>query len=325
MDRQQGLVGHRQLRAEGLDAKGIARRVGNGELVSRTKWAATPSRSSASAIATARHGPRPRKQAGGAYSANDAPLTLDGRRWAAILAAPAGSWVGGASGCALLDLERHLGPMHVVHLGSTWVPPIGVKATRTTKVHPDDLISVRGIPTSSVARSVIDGANDAAVSDERLDGWLDRAIELRIYDELAMRRVIQEREMLRGAKRLDSAIDRLDDLSGEFRSRFEQKVTRLVQTSTVIPPPVVNVLVDGFRPDLRFIGTHAIVECDGRDYHRSMAQIVADERREEILRARGFAFLRLRWGQVQYEPERTLARIERFVLAHLGSPELVAA
>ncbi len=215
--------------------------------------------------------------------------------------------------------------MHVVHFGGGWTPPYGVTAVRTTRLPEQDQTTVRGIPCTAFARSVIDGASSKKVSDERIDAWLERAIEIRLYDERHLRQVIRDRDMVRGAARLDAALDRIDELTGEFRSFFEQKTTRLVQTSSVIPAPVVNVLVDGFRPDLGFLGTRAIIECDGRDYHRSLAQIVADERREAILRARGFRILRLRWADVQYRPAETLAVIERFVLANRAAPVPQAA
>ena len=126
--------------------------------------------------------------------------------------------------------------------------------------------------------------------------------------------------MLDGYRQLTNAVAALDATSGTFRSIFERRTMRLVERSTLIPAPVVNVLLEGFLPDLRFVGTRAIIECDGRDYHRSPAQIIADDERQRILEARGFRFLRLRWEDVVYREERTLRRIEQFVLANLTPP-----
>lgn len=324
MDVQETLVGYRQLRALGLDPEAIDRKIDANELFLRTRWRPVETETTDEHGNTTRRR-RPRTQAGGAYSASEAPLSLDGLYWSAILAAPPGCWITGAAGCALLDLERFRGgPIQVVHLGGGWNPPAGVTSIRTKHLPDGDRTSVRGIPCAAPARAVFDGASDKRVSDDRIDGWLGRAIELRIYDEVAMRRTISDRRKLRGATRLDAALGRLDELSEEFRSLFEQKVTRLVQSSRLIPAPVVNILLDGFRPDLHFLRTRVIIECDGRDYHRSMAQIVADEKREKILRQRGFVFLRLRWADVQYRPEATLARIEQFVLANLQPAEPLA-
>lgn len=320
MDHQATLVGYRQLRALSLSPEAIENRVQSGELFERTKW---PDDRSAEQTDPDR---RRRRRLGSVFSGSEAPLTLDGLYWRAVLSAPAPAWIDGAPACALLDLERLRGStIQVVHLGGGWKPPLGVTARRTTVISPRDHTEVRGIPCLAAARAIVSGANDAKVDDDRLDAWLLRAIELRVYDERALRRVIAEREMIRGARRSDAALDRLDDLSTEFRSVFEQKVTRLVQTSSLIEVPVLNALLDGFRPDLGWRLSRAIVECDGRDYHRSMAQIIADEQRETILRARGYVFLRLRWADVQYEPERTLRRIEQFVLANMVPPMPVAA
>lgn len=325
MDRQETLIGYRQLRDIGLSTEAISRRTDANELVLRTRLRPTPD-PDAGEHAEGQPRRRPRKQAGGAYSSSEAPLSLDGLRWAALLAAPPSSWITGAAACALLDLERQRGAsIQVVHLGGDWNAPFGVESSRTTFMPDTDHLLVRGIPCAAPARAIFDGATSKKVSDDRIDGWLLRAIELRLYDEVAMRRSVADRPRLRGSGRLDAALDRLDELSEEFRSLFEQKVTRLVQSSTVIPPPVLNILLEGFRPDLHFLRTRAIIECDGRDYHRSMAQIVADEKREKFLRQRGFVFLRLRWADVQYRPQATLAEIERFVLANLEAPRPLAA
>lgn len=209
--------------------------------------------------------------------------------------------------------------MWVTYPGSGWRAPKGIRAVGTGHLPTSDHAVVAGLPGVTPSRAILDAA--AFVDADVLDDLLDRAETLRIYDERALRRMMDERRKWPGNGPLDAAMGRLDGLTGEFLSGFERKVTRLVQGSSQIPPVVVNVLVDGFRPDIRAVGTRAIIECDGRDYHRSMAQRVADEQREKILIARGFCILRLRWHHVQYEPERTLDRIERFVLANSMPPD----
>ncbi len=208
--------------------------------------------------------------------------------------------------------------MHVIYTGKTWDPPRGVIAHHTKDLPERDCLVVRGWPCTTVGRSIFDAAHRA--DDEFLDDLLDRAVELQVYDERDLSRLTKELGTFPNAERLSAAIGRLDDKSGEFRSKFERKAARLIGTSNLIGMPVVNVLVDGFRPDMLFPGTRAIIECDGRDYHRSLAQILADEQREEILYHRGFEILRIRWKDIQYEREATLRRIEQFVLANLAPP-----
>lgn len=307
--RQAGTVGYRQLLDAGLTSRTVASRVRTGEFVRRSNKQRLDR---SGRVVPGDH------LVSGAYASHDGPLTLAGRRWAALHAAPPGSRISHLSACALHDLVRARGWIHVVHPGYGWVPPYGVVAHRTDAISARDCAEIETFPCTSVARSLLDAAADASAED--LDDLLDRAVEIQLYDQLDMQRVLAERPTVRGVDPLTEAIGRLDDKSGEFRSKFERRTTRLVQRSLVLPSPAVNVLADGYRPDLHFPGTRAIVECDGRDYHRSLAQILADEAREEVLRARGFEFLRLRWHHVVYEEDRTLDRIERFVLANLEPP-----
>jgi hypothetical protein len=260
----------------------------------------------------------PASDPGRVYATTRAPTTRAGVLWTALLSAPAESWIGHLSGCAGAGTWKSTGPIHVVHRGGSWNPPRGVIAHRSGSLSDDDVCLVDGIPHTTFARSLVDAARD--VDEETIDEVLDEAIKIQLYDELDLRRVLAARSTSPGADKVEAAMGRLDYASGQFRSNFERRTTRLMQRSSVIPRPVVNVLVDGFRPDIRPLGTRGIIECDGRDYHRSLAQIQRDEEREAILRQRGFVIHYLRWHHVKYEEDATLARIERFVLANLAAP-----
>ena len=313
MAKQAGTVGYDQLTTAGLRPKSIVTRLDSGELYLRTgDW---PPKNSQSTKGSRRSALPSR----GVFTAHPGPLNLDALRWRAVLAAPGGGHLSDVSACALHNLIRQPSKtMHVLHLGGDWRSPTGIIGRHTTHLPSTDRTKVKGLPTSTISRAVLDAAR--RVDAELLDDLLDRAVELRVYNELDFRRVMKERPSIPGVEALEDAIARLDEKSGEFRSTFERKTTRLVQTSTRIPAPVVNVLVEGFRPDLHWWKTRAIVECDGADYHRSLDQVLADEQREEILSRLGYVILRLRWSQVRYEQERTLKRIERFVLANRDAP-----
>lgn len=309
---QADLVGYQQLREIGLDAPAIHRRVDSHALYLRTD---RPKRKGASPS-----NQRTMLPANGVFSKHPGPLTIHQLRWRAVLAAPSGGRLGAISCCVAYDLVPQQGTrIWITYPGSGWRAPSGIRPVGTGHLPETDLALVQDVPGVTPSRAILDAA--AFSTPDLLDELLDRAETLGLYDEATLQRLMRERSQWPGNRPLSEAIGRLDELTGEFRSKFERKVTRLVQGSRRIPAPVVNVLAEGYRPDLGWLGTRAIVECDGRDYHRSMAQRLADERREEILVARGFCFLRLRWHHVQYEPERTLDRIERFVLANSMPPD----
>lgn len=298
-----GVAGYRQLRYRvGLSDRQILRRVGSGELVDRTSREEDERLSSATVFAR-----------------DEGPLTLAGARWRGLMSAPQPAFLGDLSACALYDtVKPDTNTIYVVHPGGNWEPPPGVVAVRTTRSTAADFTREHRFPSTTFGRSVTDAA--AHVDAETIDDILDRAISLRIYDERDMRRAIAVRKRFPGNGITEAALARLDDKSGEFQSKFERLTMRLLQQSTRLPPAVVNVLVEGYRPDIYFPGTRAILECDGDDYHRSDAQRIADEERAQRLWQMGFVIKPLRWKQVKYEAETTLPNIERWVLANLAPP-----
>lgn len=299
-----GVASYVQLRDQvGLDHEQIQRRANSGELFDTTA-----------------RGPDDRINVATVFARDASPLTLAGARWRALMSAPEPAYLGEMSACALFDTTPPTTKqIYVVHPGGSWRPPAGVVCVRTTKWSPRDFTRRRGYPTTTFGRSIVDAA--ARVDAETLDDVLDTATSIRVYNESDLRRAIRERPSFGGSRAAEAARLRLDDKSGEFRSKFERLTMRLVQQSKVLPPAVVNVLVEGYRPDFRFVGTRAILECDGNDYHRSDAQRIADEERAERLWQMGFVIKPLRWNHVKYEGERTLRRIEEFTLANLAPPQ----
>lgn len=238
-------------------------------------------------------------------------MTPLGRTWSAVLSAPGDAFVDHVSSLQLRGLERPSSPIHIVTVGGGWEAPAGTIAHRTRSLPAADRSVVDHVPCTSVARALISAAPDIEMS--RLHDLLDTAVRMKVYDGEQMVRVLESRQTVRGYRPLTQAVAALDATSGTFRSIFERRTMRLMQRSPRIPPAVVNELLEGFLPDLHLPGTRVIIECDGRDYHRSPAQVIADDRRQRILEALGYRFLRLRWGDVVYDEDRTLARIERFV------------
>lgn len=254
-----------------------------------------------------------------AYSASPSRLTSRGQRRAALRGIP-GRALSSVTAAAQMDLDRirRGDGIHVIQLGAGRWPQPDVTIHRTKVLPPEDVAEIDGMPCTSASRTLLDCA--ATVELERLHDLVDRAVELRLYDGLGLERVMQQRPNARGIGRLRVALAQLDETAGRHRSAFERRTTALIRESTLIPTPVVNAPLVRFRPDVGWVGTRALVECDGRDYHRSPAQILADEAREVALLAAGFVILRLRWHQVVYEPRQTLRRLEAFYLANQAPP-----
>lgn len=253
------------------------------------------------------------------YRSPGASRQPDGVRWSAVLSTPGQGFLDHVSALQLAALEPfERGVIHVVRRGSGWEAPAGVESHRTRTLPARDRTSIRGIPSVTIPRALLSAAPD--IDSTRLHDLLDIAVRDGKYNGNAMVETVERFQTVRGYAPLTSAIAALDATSGTFRSIFERRTKRLAERSSRIPALVVNELLEGYRPDLHAPGTRVIIECDGRDYHRSPAQIIADDERQRILESLGYRFLRLRWADVVYEEERTLARIERFVLENLAAP-----
>lgn len=315
LDAQCGRINWDQLREIGLSPRRIGTRARSGELILESK----PKHPNARGPKGGRQPRRRNDMRFRVYRSPGAPDTPDGARWAATLSAPGTGWLDHISCLQLHGLESPTGHnLHVVVEGPGWLAPRGVTEHRTRSLPPQDRTHVRGIQCTAVPRALIAAAED--VGDVRLDDLLDTAVRRDAYDGDAMIELLERHQKVPGYAPLVAAVARLDSTSGTFRSIFERRTMRLMQRSQRLPSAVVNELLEGFRPDLHLPGTRVIIECDGRDYHRSPAQIIADDRRQEILESLGYVFLRLRWHQVVYEEAQTLRRIERFVLDNLEPP-----
>lgn len=257
----------------------------------------------------------------GIFKGHAGPLTPEGRRWAGLLWAPENSWLGGASATATLGLERSRDS--TVHLVTHNDSPRrkkapGVRLERTELLPGDDLCVVGDLPCTAVARSLLDLAPDA--DPHRLGRLIAQAETLRIYDHLSMHRVIDERPRARGSKDYRAALAKIDEGSDRARSLFEAKTVALMATSPILPPMTQNAVIEGVEADIWQVGTRAVIECDGRQFHRTLAQILRDAERDVILMAAGYQILRLLWDQVVYHPDATLARVVAFCQANQEPP-----
>lgn len=254
------------------------------------------------------------------YSGRPLPLRGAGVDWATWLSGTPDDALSSLSAAHVLDLTKrrpHDG-LHLVGRDDGRRAPRRITRHRTVWLPEDDVVEVQGLRCTSTARTLLDCAE--LVNVDRLDAMLDRAVHLQLFDADQLAKVLNDRPGVRGARRLLEAIGRLDDTAGRHRTELERRVSALIRASTVIGMPAVNARVGEFESDFWFPGTRAMVEADGRDFHRTPAQIERDLQRERAYVALGFAILRVGWNHVTYEKARTLVRIEQFALANTAPP-----
>ena len=184
----------------------------------------------------------------------------------------------------------------------------GVVTHRSRRLSEADAAICRGIPVTTVSRTIVDMAARLPLNDlARLcheAGVMHRTTPRAVYS------VLQRRPNATGAKKLHVL------LRGDAPvtlSKLERRFQELLREND-LPLPVTNRVAGGRRVDCRWPEHRLTVELDSYRYHHSRHAWEQDHRRRREARARGDEFRRYSWGDVFEEPE--------FMLTELG--ELLA-
>ena len=82
-----------------------------------------------------------------------------------------------------------------------------------------------------------------------------------------------------------------------------------------MPIPVPNQRIGRYRPDMLWREARLIVELDGKDAHRTPAQLIADADRQAYLERRGYTVIRFSWEEVQFQAASVAARVREHLAA----------
>jgi very-short-patch-repair endonuclease len=192
--------------------------------------------------------------------------------------------------------------------------PRGVNAHRDGSLTSGDRATVRGIPCTTVARSIMDFAAVAPVWELRKA--VSEAEVLRILDHRAVRALIKRCRGRRGVARLRMVMDEIRPETKRTRSEMEREFLRLCERAG-LPCPEVNVplRVSGHtqKPDFLWREVGLILEADSRTYHDTDSAFQVDRKREQRFQLAGWHVSHCTWEQIFQEPA-VLAEIVRGLL-----------
>lgn len=241
----------------------------------------------------------------GVYRAGHRAPNLHARYLAAVRACGRGALLAGPSAAALFGLIGGAPPPHVVALTERRIE--GVVTSRTRRPDRRDATSWRGIPVTTVARTLVDLAGLLQ------PGTLARACheaEVRYRTEPAdIEAVLSRRPASPGAARLRQV------LTGEVRVTLSGLEARFLELlgQAELALPQTNRRAGGRRVDCRWPDQRLTVELDSYRYHRSRHAWELDHRREREARARGDDFRRYTYGDVFEDPRPMLAELRSIV------------
>jgi very-short-patch-repair endonuclease len=299
-DSQHGTVEYAQLVALGFSASAIARAVSDGLLTALYR---------------------------GVFAFGHVQMTRQGRWMAAVLAAGPDAALSHTDGLVARGIVRSSAPrIHVT------VPRLtgGAHRRRGLVLHrcrldPEDRDTIDGIPTTTVARALLDFAETTIGSPRRLELAIDEADKQRLFDLDATLDVLERARGRRGANPLRRALEIYVPEPRRTNSWLERQALKLVRDAG-LPMPQVNVHVNGYEVDLRWPEAGLIIELDSREHHDTPWAFEEDRLRDAHQVARGHAVMRITHRRLTREPDLVAGLIrERLARAAAQSSSTTAS
>jgi hypothetical protein len=238
----------------------------------------------------------------GVYRVGHRAPSVEARYLAAVRACGRGAVLSHRPAAHLLGLVKGSPPRPEV-TAPTVRRVTGVRTHRSPRFGSRDTTSWRGIPVTTVARTLVDVAHLLSTGD--LARACHEAGVRHGTTPAQVEAVLARRPTSPGAGRLRRI------LHGDVRvtlSKLESLFLGRVSEAG-LPLPETNRVAGGRRVDCRWPQYRLTVELDGYRYHSSRHAWERDRRREREARARGDEFRRYTYGDVFEEPALMLAEL----------------
>jgi very-short-patch-repair endonuclease len=255
------------------------------------------------------------------YLLGPAPPTLMARARAAGLACGTGAVVSHRSAAEMFGLlPETRGDVHVTVAGRNVAPREGVSRHRIAAFGPGQVTNMRGIPVTSVARTICDLA--ATEPQREVEHAYQEALYRRIVTDRQIAAVLQREPRRRGTPVIRALLDN----PAMTRSERERALLRLL-SSAQLPKPLTNVRLHGYLVDAYWPEHGLVLEFDGWQAHGHRSAFETDRKRDQVMAAHGLRVIRVTDRQLKYELVAVVARIAMSLsqAPAPGRPELAAA
>jgi very-short-patch-repair endonuclease len=230
----------------------------------------------------------------GVYAVGHTALSQEARWMAAVLARGPGAVLSHRSAANLWRLVPRPPALTEISTTTNRRSVEGIAIHRPRALAESEVTRHRGIPTTTVTRTLVD------LADEATDDELQRALHnAEILYSVALDGVRTEGR--RAATRLKGPRDR-------SRSELERSFARLCERAA-IGAPRNNARVAGLEVDFVWPAERVVVELDGWRFHRSRHQFELDRRRDAKLARAGYRVVRFTYRQVTDAPHEVVATL----------------
>jgi hypothetical protein len=241
----------------------------------------------------------------GVYAVGHSAISRQGRCSAAILSCGEGALLSHRSAAWLWGLtSRFASPLEVTATSPRETRQL-IRVHSAVALVPTDRDSYEGVPVTAVPRTLLDFA---VVDPNYLGQALDNARRLGLLDLIAVDELIARSKGFRGVARLRTAIE-IHRPAAFTRSGLERRFLELVHRAD-LPPPSMNVFVEGHELDAYWAAERFAVELDTYDYHGSPSAFEADRVRQESLKLSGIEMVRITGTRMDREPRTVIERLQ---------------
>ncbi|HZO35837.1 MAG TPA: type IV toxin-antitoxin system AbiEi family antitoxin domain-containing protein [Solirubrobacteraceae bacterium] len=282
--RQWGVVTARQLIGLGLSRGSIEHRVRIGRLVRLHR---------------------------GVYAVGHSVLRTEGRWAAAVLACGPGAVLSHVSAASLWGIRATAASRVDVSGARTRAGHPGIALHRPRSLSAEDVTVRQAIPTTSVARTLLDLA--AVLTARDLERTLAQAELLGLVDRRALAATIARANGHRGAAILARALAAgVDATASELEWRFLTLCRR-----SGLPEPRVNQWLtlgggEEIKVDFLWPSDRLVVETDGYRFHRGRLAFESDRARDARLTVAGYRVVRVTQRQLE-SPEAVIDTLSRLL------------
>jgi very-short-patch-repair endonuclease len=228
----------------------------------------------------------------GVYAVGHRALTRDGRLTAAVYACGAGALLSHRSAGARHGLLSWSGADVDVTVPRWRTPREGIALHRTRSIEPDDRTFVAGIPSTGIARTLLDLAE--VLSEQRLAKAVHEAEVLRVFDLTRLEAALARVPGRSGRHRLRRVLAAYAPEPRLLRSEAERRLRALCSRHD-LPMPQFNVNLLGYEVDAYWPDAKLVLEVDGAAAHHTRRAFHADRRRDRALATQGIQTTRVTW------------------------------
>jgi very-short-patch-repair endonuclease len=243
----------------------------------------------------------------GVYTIGHRLLTQDGRWMAAVLAYGPNAVLSHRAAAALWGMRA--GAWVEVTVPNGQHRRIGIQLHRAN-LPPDERTTHRGIPTTTVPRTLLDLSG--VVERRHLRGALREAEHLRLTDPLSLQDLADRYPRRPGLKAVRALLTEASLGAKIIRSELEERFQDFLIRAG-LPLPQTNVAIEGFEVDCVWPEQRLIVELDGHASHSPAHAFELDRARDRRLEAAGWRVIRITWRQLVQEPELVEADLRRLL------------